>query len=140
MSLYDWDTNSANNTSKPGIDWSEGMLPSAVNNSARQMMADLKAFLASPQFTGTAAFENLTVREIAGLVADQIPAEIAVEPDRSDPRSYRLCSDRLRGTGFAPKKNVAAAIGELAAAWRAGRLTDRPNWHTVSWMKQHHLG
>ena len=69
MSLYDWDTNSANNTSKPGIDWSEGMLPSAVNNSARQMMADLKAFLASPQFTGTAAFENLTVSGTATIAS-----------------------------------------------------------------------
>jgi nucleoside-diphosphate-sugar epimerase len=105
-------------------------------------LVDLYLFALERRLAGVfnAAFENLTVREIAGLVADQIPAEIAVEPDRSDPRSYRLCSDRLRGTGFAPKKNVAAAIGELAAAWRAGRLTDRPNWHTVSWMKQHHLG
>ena len=69
MSLYDWDTNSANNTSKPGIDWSEGMLPSAVNNSARQMMADLKAFLASPQFTGTAAFDNITVSGTATIAS-----------------------------------------------------------------------
>ena len=69
MSLYDWDTNPANNTSKPGIDWSEGMLPSAVNNSARQMMADLKAFLASPTFTGTATVENLTVTGTATIAS-----------------------------------------------------------------------
>ena len=69
MSLYDWDTNPANNTSKPGIDWSEGMLPSAVNNSARQMMADLKAFLASPTFTGTATVENLTVSGTATIAS-----------------------------------------------------------------------
>jgi len=69
MSLYDWDTNPANNTSKPGIDWSESMLPSAVNNSARQMMADLKAFLASPTFTGTATVENLTVSGTATIAS-----------------------------------------------------------------------
>lgn len=67
MGFYDWDTNPANNTSKPGIDWSEGMLPSGVNNSARQMMADLKAFLASPQFTGTAQFVNLNVSGTATI-------------------------------------------------------------------------
>ena len=67
MSLYDWDTNPANNTAKPGIDWSEGMLPSAVNNSARQMMADLKAFLASPIFTGTASFDSINVTGTATI-------------------------------------------------------------------------
>ena len=67
MSLYDWDTNPANNTAKPGIDWSEGMLPSAVNNSARQMMADLKAFLVSPVFTGTASFDSINITGTATI-------------------------------------------------------------------------
>lgn len=67
MAFLDWDTNPANNTSKPGIDWSEGMLPGAVNNSARQMMADLKAFLAAAQFTGTAQFANITVSGTANI-------------------------------------------------------------------------
>ena len=87
-----------------------------------------------------AAFENLTIHEIAELVARQIPSTIAVKPDSADPRSYRLNSTKLLGTGFAPEKNVAIAVGELAAAYTAGTLVDRPNWHTVSWMKQKQLG
>jgi nucleoside-diphosphate-sugar epimerase len=87
-----------------------------------------------------AAFENLTVLEIAQLIVDQVPAEIAVQQDHADPRSYRLCSDRLCATGFRPKKNVATAIADLAAAYQRGSLVDRPNWHTVAWMKQHNLG
>src|SRR5262249_28859397 len=87
-----------------------------------------------------AAFENLTVLEIAERVAQQVPATIAVRPDAADPRSYRLCSDRLCATGFRPKKNVAIAIGELAEAFTAGRLVDHPSCHTVSWMKAHALG
>jgi len=87
-----------------------------------------------------AAFENLTVLEIAERIAAQVPAEIVVQPENADPRSYRLCSDRLCATGFAPRKSVAAAVGELAAAYVDGRLVDRPNWHTVSWMTQHNLG
>jgi hypothetical protein len=87
-----------------------------------------------------AAFENLTVLDIARLVAEHVPAEIVVQQDNTDPRSYRLCSDRLRASGFAPKKNVAIAVRELAAAYHDGRLVDRPNCHTVGWMTQHNLG
>jgi len=87
-----------------------------------------------------AAFENLTVLEIARLIAVHLPSSIVVRGDNADPRSYRLCSDRLRSAGFVPRKNVAAAVCELAAAYREGRLVDRPDCHTVSWMQRHNLG
>src|SRR5206468_4512635 len=71
-------------------------------------LVDLYLFALERRLAGVynAAFENLTVLEIARLIAEQIPAEITIEPT-NDPRSYRLCSDRLCGTGFVPKKNVA---------------------------------
>jgi nucleoside-diphosphate-sugar epimerase len=105
-------------------------------------LVDLYLFAFERRLAGVynAAFENLTVLEIAERIAAQIPADIAVRQDDADPRSYRLCSDRLCGTGFRPQKTVATAIGELAGAFREGTLVDRPNWHTVSWMKQHNLG
>jgi nucleoside-diphosphate-sugar epimerase len=105
-------------------------------------LVDLYLFAFERRLAGVynAAFENLTVLEIAQQVAALIPAEITVDASSVDPRSYRLCSDRLLATGFRPKKNVAAAVAELAAAYDSGRLVDLPNWHTVSWMKQHHLG
>jgi len=104
-------------------------------------LVDLYLFAIERRLAGVynAAFENLTVIDIARSVAQQIPAEIEVQPS-NDPRSYRLCSDRLLATGFRPKKNVAAAIGELAAAFRGGRLADAPNWHNVKWMKERKLG
>jgi len=86
-----------------------------------------------------AAFENLTILEIARTIAEHVPAGIVTSPS-VDPRSYRLCSDRLLATGFSPKKNVSVAVCELAAAYRDGRLKDEPNWHNVTWMKQHNLG
>jgi len=105
-------------------------------------LVDLYLFAWERRLDGVynAAFENLTVLEIAQLIARHVPAEIVVQGDNADPRSYRLCSDRLRATGFAPKKNVAAAVQELAAAYRAGQLADRPDCHTVGWMAQHNLG
>jgi nucleoside-diphosphate-sugar epimerase len=105
-------------------------------------LVDLYLFAFERRLAGVynAAFENLTVLEIAQRVAEHVPADITIQPDTTDPRSYRLCSDRLCATGFRPKKNVSIAIDELAAAYRDGRLVDRPNWHTVGWMKQHNLG
>ena len=37
-------------------------------------------------------------------------------------RSYSVCSDRLLDTGFSPKKDVATAIRDVAAAYRDGRI------------------
>jgi nucleoside-diphosphate-sugar epimerase len=104
-------------------------------------LVDLYLFALDQRLAGVfnAAFENLTILEIARTVAAHVPAEIGIE-STNDPRSYRLNSDRLLATGFAPKKNVDAAIRELAAAYRDGRLIDRPNWHNVNWMKTHNLG
>ena len=105
-------------------------------------LVELYIFAMEKRLAGVynAAFENLTIHQIAEVVAQQIPAAITVKPESADPRSYRLNSTKLLGTGFAPKKNVAIAVGELAAAYQAGALVDRPNWHTVSWMKQKQLG
>jgi nucleoside-diphosphate-sugar epimerase len=105
-------------------------------------LVDLYLFALEHRLPGVynAAFENLTVLEIAECVAAQIPTQISIRADDADPRSYRLCSDRLRKTGFEPKKNVGVAISELARAFKDGALVDRPAWHTVQWMKQHNLG
>jgi len=105
-------------------------------------LVDLYLFAYERRLHGVynAAFENLTVLEIAETIAERVPADVTVQTDNNDPRSYRLCSDRLCSTGFRPKKSVAIAVGELAEAFHEGHLVDRPNWHTVGWMKQHNLG
>jgi nucleoside-diphosphate-sugar epimerase len=105
-------------------------------------LVDLYLFVVEHRLAGVynAAFENLTVLEIAERIAERVPANILIKREESDPRSYRLCSDRLLGTGFKPKKDVNAAVRELAAAYHDGRLVDRPDCHTVNWMRQHNLG
>src|SRR5580700_5850094 len=84
-------------------------------------LVDLYLFVADRRLSGiyNAAFENLSVLEIATLVAERVPAEIRIASS-NDPRSYRLCSDRLVEAGFSPKRNVAVAVGELAEAYRDG--------------------
>ena len=104
-------------------------------------LVDVYLFALERRLTGVynAGFENLSVLDIANRVAARVPADVKILPS-SDPRSYRVCSDRLLATGFAPRKNVGVAIDELAAAFRAGRLIDDPAAHNVTWMKQHNLG
>lgn len=51
MTIRSWSTTAASNNSNPPNGWPEGMVPSAVNNTARQMMADLReSFEALPFF------------------------------------------------------------------------------------------
>lgn len=104
-------------------------------------LVDVYLFARERRLAGVfnAGFENLSVLEIAERVASRVAAEVKILPS-SDPRSYRVCSDRLLATGFAPRKNVGIAIDELVAAFRAGRLRDDPAAHNVTWMKQHNLG
>jgi nucleoside-diphosphate-sugar epimerase len=104
-------------------------------------LVDLYLFAVDRRLSGVfnAAFENLTILEIACRIAEHVPAGITVQSS-NDPRSYRLCSDRLLATGFAPQKNVAIAVRELADAYRDGRLRDQPQWHNVNWMRERHFG
>jgi nucleoside-diphosphate-sugar epimerase len=104
-------------------------------------LVDLYRFALHTRLAGVynAAYENLTVREIAGAIASEIPAEIETTPS-DDPRSYRLCSDRLAAAGFTPKRHISDAVSELALAYRDGRLVDRPDCYTVRWMKEQRLG
>ena len=103
-------------------------------------LVDVYLFARERRLAGVynAGFENIKVRDIATMIAEQVGAEITVLPS-NDPRSYSICSDRLLATGFAPRKNVAAAIREMVAAYRDGRLKDEPVCYNVKWMTQHNL-
>lgn len=68
MALWQWSkTSTANATADPTINWSEGMPPSAVNDSARAMMARLAEFRddisCSLTTGGTASAYTLTTNE-----------------------------------------------------------------------------
>ncbi|PWT81724.1 MAG: NAD-dependent epimerase/dehydratase [Blastocatellia bacterium] len=103
-------------------------------------IVDLYLFAFDRRLSGVynAGFENLAVRDIAAMVAEHVPADIAIVPS-NDPRSYSVCSDRLLATGFAPKRNVAVAIREIASAYRDGRLKDEAIAYNVNWMKEHNF-
>jgi nucleoside-diphosphate-sugar epimerase len=101
-------------------------------------ITDLYLFLLDrPQVTGVfnAGFENLSILEIANLVAGVSGAKIVVKPS-NDPRSYRVNSDKILATGFRPKKSMKMAIDEIGEAFRAGRLKDEDRFYNLKWMQQ----
>jgi nucleoside-diphosphate-sugar epimerase len=94
-------------------------------------------FLAHGELAGVynAGFENITIREIAERVTRHVPARITVTPS-SDPRSYRLSSDKLLATGFRPRRTVDDAIRELVRLHGEGRLRDEDRFHNLRWMQR----
>jgi len=101
-------------------------------------ITDLYLFLLDrPQITGVfnAGFENLSIIEIANLVAEVSGAKIVVKPS-NDPRSYRVNSDKILSTGFRPRKSVKIAIDEIGAAFKAGQLKDEDRYYNLKWMQK----
>jgi len=86
-----------------------------------------------------AGFENLKIIDIAKMIVSETEAQIIIKKS-NDPRSYRLCSDKLLNIGFKPKKTVLDAISEISEAWKVGALVNKPEWHTVNWMQKLNLG
>jgi len=101
-------------------------------------ITDLYLFLLDhPEHTGiyNAGFENISILDIANLVAKHVKADIVVTPS-DDPRSYRVNSDRLLATGFRPKKTVEDAIKEIIGMYSQGQLKNEDRWYNLKWMEK----
>lgn len=99
-------------------------------------ITDLYIFLLeNPQHVGVynAGFENISILDIAKMVAEHVGAEIEIKPS-NDPRSYRVNSDKLLATGFRPKKTVEDAIKELVGLYGQGALKSEDRFHNLKWM------
>jgi nucleoside-diphosphate-sugar epimerase len=94
-------------------------------------------FIDHPEVTGiyNAGFENISILEIAKLVAKHLPTEITVT-ESNDPRSYRVNSDKLLATGFKPSKTVEIAILEIIALYKSHQLKDEDHFHNLRWMQR----
>lgn len=101
-------------------------------------ITDLYLFLLDhPEHTGVynAGFENISILQIAEMVAKHVPSEIVVTPS-NDPRSYRVNSDKLLATGFRPSKTVEDAIREIVGLYRQNALKDDERFHNLKWMQK----
>lgn len=102
-------------------------------------ICDLYLFLlGNPKHSGifNAGFENMTILDIARVVQQHVPSDIIVT-ETNDPRSYRLDSNKLLKTNFAPRKTVRDAVSEIVGAYQSKTLKDEAYFHNLLWMKQH---
>jgi nucleoside-diphosphate-sugar epimerase len=81
-----------------------------------------------------AGFENMSILDIANMVAKHVSAEIKVT-ESNDPRSYRVNSDKLLATGFVPQKTVESAIMEICKMYNQGALKNEDRFHNLKWMQ-----
>lgn len=82
-----------------------------------------------------AGFQNLSLKEIAQTIQEKINCTIKIE-QLIDPRSYRLCSDKIIDSGFSPLFSVNDAIDEIILAYNQKTLQIGPNTSTIHWMKK----
>ena len=80
-----------------------------------------------------AGFENISILDIAKNVVRHVPAEIIVT-ESNDPRSYRLCSQKLLDTGFAPKSGVEEGILEVISAFGSGKIRMEDKYFNIKTM------
>lgn len=100
MPFYLWSsTASANATGDPSINWAEGMAPSAVNDSARAMMARLKEYnndIAGWVVTaGTSTAYTLATHQVFNTLANMNAAMVAFTPHATNGATVTLNVDGL---------------------------------------------
>ncbi len=83
-----------------------------------------------------AGFENKSILSIANFVKKNIPSKIKIFNDKNDPRSYRLDSNKIINIGYKPKKTIHDAILEIREKYFTGELKDKPNFHSLKWLKK----
>ncbi len=80
-------------------------------------------------------FENLSILQIAKQISRKIKTKIIIKKNYNDTRSYNLDSSKLLKTGYKPKKNINDAISELKILYNKKILLDKPNFHSIQWLK-----
>lgn len=80
-------------------------------------------------------FENMSIKNIAKLISKETNSRINYLKNTNDPRSYNLDSSKLLRLGFKPKKKIIDAIKEFKDAYNKGKFKDKPNFHSIKWLK-----
>ena len=81
-------------------------------------------------------FENLSIINIAKKISNIIKSKIILKKNSNDPRSYNLDSSKLLKIGFKPKKKIEDAIQELKFLYKNKLFKDKPNYHSIKWLKK----
>ncbi len=91
--------------------------------------AESLVFALEKNLTGTynVISENLTILDAAQKIKDALDCKIKISNENEDNRNYRVSADKIKLTGFIPKKNIDFAIKEIAGSIRDGTIRDFMN-------------
>lgn len=105
MSVYQWSTTAGSNASvDSNINWSEGQLPSTVNDSARSMMAALAAFVRDQGGYATLGGSgNTFTLSLSQAMTSRVPSLIGFFATRANTGAVTMNVDSL---GAAPLRRV----------------------------------
>ena len=79
---------------------------------------------------------NLSAMDTAKEIKKIIP-ECKIEYQKSnDPRSYRLCNDKILKSGFNFKTSLANGIKELVMQYNLGNIKSEPNTYSINFIKK----
>ena len=114
--LWQWSTTAGNNANVGSINWAEGMPPSAVNNSARQMMADVADWVNNP---GPQWYQADSVSYASGTTF----TIAATDSTANYPAGRRLRAVNSGGTIYGAVVSATFSTNTtVTAAWDSGSL------------------
>ena len=114
--LYNWSTTAADNDdADSGINWLEGQRPSTVNNSARTMMARIKAWLAdTTQVIATTGSSNAYVASSTQSFASLVDgARVYLLPNHTNTGAATLALDSLTAKPLRSASATALSAGAI---------------------------
>lgn len=82
--------------------------------------------------------ENLKLVQLAARIKDLIPDTDIEERPTNDPRSYHICSDKIKALGFAYTHSISGAIKSVIAANEEKLFKDpmnNPEYYNIKKMK-----
>lgn len=114
-----WSKTAANNSSAdPAVNWAEGMAPSAVNDSARGMMASVAKWrddLYGLTTAGTSTAFTVTTNATYASASDMSGAVICIIPHTTSGSSPTLAVDGLTARAINVSTGVAIPTGALVS-------------------------
>lgn len=115
MSVYSWNTSAASNASADAnIDWTEGMLPSLVNDSARAMMAALASMIRDQGGYATLGGSgNTFTLTLSQTMASKVPAIIGFLATRANTGAVTMNIDSSGGYPLRKNTGVDLVSGDI---------------------------
>lgn len=142
--MWQWSTTASNNaTADPSINWSEGMSPSSVNDSARAMMAVIASWRndvgATPTTAGTSTAYTLSSNQ-GGFVANAAHNGMLIGFSAHTSNGAGAITINVDGAGAKPLRSATGVEIPAGALVSGSKYTAAYNSTSDEWLLQNRYG